>query len=694
MTIKGDAHVTINGVKYLLAEDIDGHYVHDIPALDTQEQAIQGDETKKQANTRRLKWAMSDWVGGEGNRVLYEDEPNVYDYAVGMNTRIPGQVTVKPKRAMQSANITTGDVTAPIRLTGAIGQLWYAGGTNVGVGDGDNAWTDKSPTLPTSHLITAVAGDHGRLYLTSWKAGNDKNDRLVFWTADGTTYQNLLASETINGTDTVETNKHGYFGMTIHNGKLFAWTGSKLFTYDISALSFDDSTTFLGADQHRKVYDSGDEVPYRVTTNKFWADVINCGTSVVMFAATAGRSVIYQAKAGVTRPIWECPAGFTVKSIAHSNGILYAFGTYSAAQSGGTPGHGCVYMLPLDTLRPIFLKWVRKTVDANLQMQVASSSFGNQVIGCAAHTGRMWVYDADYNGFSMLDDLGGNDGTSQELDHDPHSETGPASLVWANNAERIGDCISWGKYRVFAIYNPGSGASTRYQTLHYSNDEPAQRMTTATSLNWFLASPEHDFDYPDEQKIMLGFHVLFQVEDTGTTSGLLANQRIRVQYAMDKGQSPTWTTAATITSSTTPANSTLGRVFVDLTASTLKFFRLRWRVLLDNNATDGVKPPIVLDISPEVEVSAYDETFTLLLRIADENNRTRPAGRALKANIMRDTLVTLRKARTLVTFQDGYTYREPGRKQADLKVVVDGVRDVVNRNAEGVMRVQLRVIPV
>lgn len=688
--LKGGGHVSIGGVQYLLNEQPDGsHYVHNIPGLFSHEERVEGDSPKLQPRVERLVWSMSDWVNGEGNRVFYQNDEATYDYAVGINTRIPGQFTVRPKRDHQSADITTGDVTAPIRLTGAIGQLWYAGGTNVGVGDGDNAWTNKDPTLPASHLITAIAGDHERLYLTSWKGGGGAaNDRLMFWTADGSTYRNLLVSETINGTDTAESSKHGYFGLALHNGRLFAWTGSKLFSYDVFNLSTDSSTTTLSSDQYRKVYDSGDDVTKKVTTNQFWADIVNCGQSVVFFAATPGRSVLYQYKQGVARPIWECPVGFTVKSIAHANGVIFACGTFSAGTSGGTPGHGVLYALPLDNMRPIRLKWVRKTVDTNLQMQVASSSFGDQILVCAAHTGRIFVYDAEYNGFSMLDDLGGNDSTNQET----AKEAGTATLTFVNNAERIGDIISWGKYRVAAIYSP-SGAATRYQTLHYYNDEPGQRQTTATNMNWFINSPEHDFEYPDQQKVLLGFHVQFQVEDTNTTSGLLANQQIRIQYALDKGQSPSWTTAATITSATTPSG-TLGRVFVDLTSSTKRFFRLRWRAIVDNNNTAGVKPPIVLGVTAEAELSAYEETFDLELRIKDMTAQTRVSSKSPKANIQRDTLIAARKARNIVDFVDGYIYREFGRTASSQKVFIDSVKDSISRNGEGVMKVRLRVVPV
>src|SRR5574341_1455860 len=105
MTTAGDAHVSINGVKYLLDEGTPDHYVHEIPGdfpHDSASIAIQGTQ-QLQTNRHRLLWAMSDWVGGEGNRVYYSDDPGVYDYSVALNTRIPGQFTARPKRDTQSA---------------------------------------------------------------------------------------------------------------------------------------------------------------------------------------------------------------------------------------------------------------------------------------------------------------------------------------------------------------------------------------------------------------------------------------------------------------------------------------------------------------------------------------------------------------------------------------------------------------
>lgn len=692
MTVRGDGHVSINGVRYLLDEGTPKHYVHKLPGILAHDERIMGTDDKRQAHVERLTWDITDWSGGEGNRVYYEDQPAVYDYGVGVNTRIPGQVGPRPKRDRttftHSATNTT-DTGAYVRLFSGVGKLWLFANDKVGNGDGDNSWADKSPaSLPTSHFITAAAADNENVYITSRKAGAASNDRLVGYSVDsGTTWRNMTTSEALNSASTVESSKNGYFGMAMHHGKLFAWTGRKLFTYDVANLT---GSNALSSDQFRKVFDTGSEPGGKPEANTAWADVVDCGNAVAFFQSTPGNTQVYLYKQGVARPIWTKP-GFTCKGISYNSGLIYLTGTFSAASSGGTPGHGAMYAIPLNNLSEIFLKWVRKTIDSNLQMQVANSSYGNQMMVCAAHTGRLWIYDLDYNSLSMLDDIG--DELVDKATQETANQAG-GTLVFANGDHRIGDVYSFGKFRIVAIYRPGTNATT-CQTLHYYNDEPAQRVTTATSLNYHADSPEHDFGYPNDLKALLGFRVSFWPEGA-TTSGLVVDQRIRVQYALDDGPSPTFTTAATITSSTTPVNSTLGKVTIDLTSSTLKFTRLRVRILVDNtsNASAGtVKPPIVWAVTAESELLAYDEMYDLVLRIKDEENQTRRTNPKSKASLQRDVLVTAKKNRSFVAFIDGYLYREKGRVAATQTVMIDDLEDVIDRNAEGIMRVRLRVVP-
>ena len=705
--IKGAGHVLLNTKKYLLDESIEGHYVHRMPSVFMRDGRIQGAIDKKNAADKRLQWSMSDWVGGEGNRVFYEDYPNVYDYGINTNPRIPGQVTSRPKRWRATVAVASTDATTRQhygRFFDAGGSLYYGVDLKLykatdGAAGVAATWANVAPTLEATNAFTAGCGDHENLYVSWWKddGSGASAERLTGYSVDdGTTWRNLTTSETIDGTDTGEASKNAFFGMTIHDGRLFAWTGRRLFTYDVANLT---GSNALAADQYRKVYDVGAEPAGRVFGNVFWADIVDCGTSVCFFQSVIGRTMVYQYKGGVTRPIWTKP-GFTTKSIAYNGGNLYIAGTFSAGSGSSNPGHGAIYMIPLDSMREVFLKWVRKTVDTDLQMQVANGGAGDRVHFCAAHTGRIWTYDGDYNGFSMLDDLVGNNGSTQ-LTAAESDDGGGGTMAFTTNDHRISDVFAWGPFVYIGIYRPATSSETVNQILAYPNDEPAQRAKIAidaelASPSCFLISPEHDFEFPNDVKLLLGFHVSFLVEDTATTSGLLANQEIRVQYALDDGQNPTWVTAGSTLISTTslPTGGAQGRLYIALTSSALKFFRLRWRVIVGNNATNGVRCPIVYDVTPEAELCSLEEFYDLILRMKDETAQTRVSERGKKSNLLRDELISLRRDKTVFAFVDGYRYREAGRTATSVQVFIEELEDVIQRNAEGSMAVRLRVVPI
>lgn len=703
--IKGSGHVTLDGTKYLLDESAGGHYVHRIPGIFAHDEQLIGAPDKRTARIKRLTWDMSDWSGGEGNRVFYEDYPNVYDYGIGTNPRIPGQLTSRPKRYRATVAVSSTDATTRShygRFFDGGGKLYYFVDNKIykatdGAGGLPATWSNVAPTMEATNAFSAACGDSNNLYASAWKddgAGLTAERTTMYSTDNGTTWRNITTSETIDGTDSGEAGRNAFFGMVIHDGRLLAWTGRRLFTYDVANLT---GSNALASDQYRKVYDTGAEPGGRVFGNVFWADIVDCGTSVCFFQSVPGRTMVYMYKGGVSRPIWTKP-GFTTKSITYNSGTLYIAGTFDAGAGSSNPGHGAIYAIPLDSLREIFLKWVRKTVDSNLQMQVAASGHGDRVLFCAALTGRIWVYDAEYNGLSALDTLVGNDGSTQ-LTAAEADDAGGGTLAFTSNSHKISDVFTWGPFTYVGVYRPDTSSETVNQILAYMNDEPAQRAkiavnATASSPSYFLISPESDFGYPNDAKLLLGFHVAFTVEGA-TTSGLLANQQIRIQYALDGGSSPSWTTAATLLSSTAlPSGGVRGRLYIDLTSSSIKFFRLRWRAVVGNSETAGVQSPIVLDVSPEAELLAYDEYYDLTLRIKDEQGQTRISNRAIKSNLLRDKLVTLRRSKTVFAFVDGYIYREVGRAAASQQVFIEDLVDVVERNAEGAMQVRLRVVPI
>ena len=541
MTIKGGSHVSLNGVKYLIDESADGHYVHKIPGLFARQDvsSVIGEPTKRRSDIKRITWSTSDWSGGEGNRVFYDDQMNVYDYGVNVDTRIPGQFTGRPKRFQTTvargtdsqAGATTGTITRSHygRFFDGGGKLYYFVDNKIFQATDGSAglpatWASVSPTMESTSAFTTACGDNEFIFASAWKddgTATSAERTTMYSINDGTTWRNLTTSETINGTDTGVASANAYFGMVVFDGRLYTWTGRKLNSFDIKVLT---GSNAIGSGQSRQIFDSGAEPDGRVFGDTFWADIVDCGTSICFFASSVGRTMVYQMSGdGVSRPLWS-KIGFTTKSLAFNNGTLYIAGTFSAGAGSGNPGHGAIYEIPLDTLSEHFLKWVRKTTDSNLEMQVASASVADRVTFCAAKTGRVFVYDADFNSLSLLDDLAGNDSSTALTAQEANDVGTGGAMEFTSSDHRIGDVYSWGPHLYTSIYRPATSGESVDAILAYANDEPTQRMklaadATAASPSMFVISPEHDMGYPADAKLLLGFHVSFVAEGATMSFG-------------------------------------------------------------------------------------------------------------------------------------------------------------------------------
>ena len=161
--IKGSGHVTLDGTKYLLDESAGGHYVHRIPGIFAHDEQLIGAPDKRTARIKRLTWDMSDWSGGEGNRVFYEDYPNVYDYGIGTNPRIPGQLTSRPKRYRATVAISSTDATTRShygRFFDGGGKLYYFVDNKIykatdGAGGLPATWSNVAPSCSADPMIGA-----------------------------------------------------------------------------------------------------------------------------------------------------------------------------------------------------------------------------------------------------------------------------------------------------------------------------------------------------------------------------------------------------------------------------------------------------------------------------------------------------------------------------------------------------------
>lgn len=637
MPLPSGAHVQIGSDTFFLAEDMEDHYVHNVEGLFAPKQAVSGSPGKEQLKSDILLWSMTDWSGGEGNRVYYPDDPFVYHYAEGLNGRIRGQLTGRPART--KTDVTYADRRHRPTLVVADSALWLAGSTTLAYTTDGTSWTAK--TSGVSNLITAAAGDHEYLYYTDW-VSTASGTRILRRVNVGGAAADVVASAT---------GKAPYAGMAVMNGRLYAWTGRKVFEHDIF------ESVPLASDKVRKVYDTGvDPASSNVFGTAWWGDIVATENSVVFWYSTVGQSNVYEYKNGVGRPIWQPPYGFTVKSAVYQNGIVFFTGHWGGS---GIIGPGVAYALPLDSRRPIFLGYMRKDL-ANLQMQETAQSYGAQALFCAAWTGRIFVYDAEMDAFSLLDDL-----------------VTDSQITFTDNEYRIGDVATYGKYRIAAVYHPDAGsAGTTIQLLAYEDDEPANR---EDNVNATLYMGRWDYDFPFDRKTLIGVHVAFDP--------LVTNQSITVSYSLD-GNSYVDLTAIT----SAHADNSKGRVFIPVstTSATKKFWEMKWKVNLSGGAS-SVLTPILKAVTWEAKLSSREELWSLLVRVKDEQSNTRVAGRRAKGQTIRDWLITSARNNDVVTFKDAYT--ESGRQSGDsYSVTIDRAEDVITEAGEGVMRVLLRKV--
>lgn len=674
------AHVKIGTYEYMLDEGVENHYDHRFEYGSPEEAEIAGDPGARTLRKNKLFWSITDWTGGEGNAVWYKDDPSTYDYGDTLNPRIPGQITGRPKRFSRTLAAGTDDGDRRVYLEAARGMVWLCGGERAYYSaDFGNSWTLATGTgLTAGDKITATAGDETWLYVaqgisTHLEVRRIKDDANIAGTSDAVIVRRSAADGD---------NFNRYIGMTIMGGRLYGWTGGKLWEIDIkegASLDIDD--------EYRKVGDTGANLDYDEygggAPGAWFGDVTSSENSVIAFQASDGITHVYEFKGGGFREMWRLPYGFTGKGIVVQNSVVYISGYYVGV-SGQTSveAYGALYAMPLKTKEEVFVGWFRKNQMETMHMREAANSYGYQIMVAGANRGRVMIYDAEFDGISMLDDY----------DAGRYPPEG-----WDSTNSKIGDMLTFGIRRFVAFYEPGTAAADDWHVQMYEVDEPSLRSVAGAISNSDVASIDledtwtsgnYDFGFPMDPKSISGFYVTFKVEEPSAVtspSGLLVNQRITVEYSLDGAA---FVTAGTISSATTP-DVCRGRKFITVTGSP-KFINAKIRVTLDNNGSTTVQQPILYSVTMEAEQQARNEYWELVLRVKDEpNTNARPLNRKYSGSKIRDYLEDLMTNKTAVTFLDGYRYR--GRKEYTTHdVIIEEWQDRITKLGEGSCRVLLR----
>lgn len=653
MPLQGGYDIKLGDYSLMLDQSDGEGYSHYFVSEAVGRREIAGEIDGETAQEDHILFSYTDWSGGEGNRVWYPDEPTKFEFAEAMNPRIPGQLTGRPDR--DSVSVTVTDAGERPYFTMGQGRLWVACDQTLRYSADQGAtWTNQTTELglAAGFKVTALVGNHEGVYVAARSATNRILRKVVVGTGS-----DVVASH-------ASTNP--WVGLSIMGGKLYGWTGRKLFEFDIA----ETLPLVLNATPgYRKVYDTGADVPYAdfggSAAGSWWADIRNSENSVIFFVGMEGTTTVYEYRFGRGVPLWDpMPFGMTTKSMRVQGGIVY-FGGHWSGESVPTGGFGCMYAFSLRTLEPLHIGWFRKSQALNLQMQEMANSYGEQILISAAKSGKVFVYDKDYDAISLLDDLAlGSD-------------------------DKIGDMITVGQKRLVAVYSPqAAGTPTSITVYRYASDEPDDREDTG-SLSHSLTEGDYDAGFPHEKKLLFGFHVTFKP--------LLANQRITVLYEADAAGS--YTSAGVITSAT--PGSADGRVYLSVAGSNEKFYRLKVKKTLDNNSTSGVKQPILYGISPDVKVVRKAEYWDLKIRIKNETQeRGRPLSRAILAEQIRDFITTAAALETSVTFLDGARYASKPSLFSTHTVVIEEVKDDIartgnrqDRSAEGTCFVRLKAVP-
>lgn len=655
MPIQGGYDIQIDSFRFML-DETESSYRHYLQSTEIEGEVV-GEQRKRTVDPSRLIWVNGDWSGGEGQRIYYTDDPTTYDYAEALNGRIPGEITGRPLR--ETVTIATDDKRKKCYLAIAAGVLWMGSNTTLKYSTDKGAnWTDATTALGATRQITAMCGSPDALFVATGNATNQQIDRVKRTSAGVVAVANVQANAA----------RSTFSGLAMLQGRLYGWSGRRLYEYDIAAGTL---PLTLNKD-YRKVYDTGGDIDYAdfggSLAGSWWGSIENAESSLIFWVGTEGQTEIYEWDGVAAFPLWKVPFGTTGKSLKVQDGEAFLAGHWSG-ESSATGGFGDLRALNLSSRGDRFVGWFRKVAGQNLQMQEMANSYGHQILVAAALLGKIFVYDKDYNSISMLDDLA-YDGAG---------------------TNKIGDMVTFGRYRMSASYEPAAGAGGGNITFHrWQSDEPADRESVG-SLSHSQFSPTWDYGFPFDTKTLSGFHVMFEP--------LLANQRITMSYSLDGAA---YVATTVITSAT--AGSSSGRVFVPVAtgANDPKFSRLKCKLAVDNNSTSGVKQPIVYAYSPEVSLLNYDEIWDLVVRVKDEHQqRGRPTDRAMNGSWIRDNLETLATQKKIVTFKDGSRYADKPNHSSTHTVRVVSVSDAIirtgnekDRSAEGTCTVRLKAIPI
>jgi hypothetical protein len=621
MPLASGADVGIGAYEFMLATDDDDEgYEWMLENLYGDEAEIEGTEGKKTANKNILFWGYDNWIGGDGLRYWDPDQKERW-WSGNANPRIPGAITATPTRS-QATTITTAGSPPQAFFSIASGRVWYLADEGGWYSTDGTTWTentDVATELPANYNITAVASDGDKVYI----AASDGSSNAI-WTVDS----DSAVSDFWNGSSSF----NSVTAMAIRDQYLYAWTGAWLLRFDTQAATIPITATHTQAAVFKpRALGGGASAS---------SDMVTADNTVVFMRSTVGETTLFEYKLDPStnklagRTFWNMPTGFTGRKLCYSSGIIYVIGDYN--DKVGLWGYSNV------NRQPLFLGYVGEANSVN-SVRCMAPSYGAQILlgvenGTSAY---VYVYDAEEDAFSQLDERTiAADGTLHAV-------------------------ITYKNRRLSAA---AATTSSKINRWILDTDTPAG--------TWEWTSSAHDFGYPQDEKVLLGFHV---VADPSIAAGT-----IDLDYQID--ETGTWVDSGTDTA----AGSKHTYMTISDGSSTVKFRTLRFRM----NGSSGAR---CFSVYARAYINSKQEVWRLKLDLRNEPGTTRkPSNRASAALKLRDNLRTLATAGNVVTFKDG-TRKRRKSSTADTgytshTVLVEFPKSSVDSGREGTCEVILRSV--
>ncbi len=571
-----------------------------------QQSIIGATEGAKTANPFILVWTVDDFSGGAETKFFNPDISTSYWYGE-VNPRVAGQLRPTPDVASvdktQTATLTS---THEVFFVGVAGKLWMGCGRDVWYSS-DNGVTfsqhNSTALFGANFIINGMTDDGNYVWVTASDGTTRKMFRIDSTTASTTAVSDVTTAIRATGLGRIE-------------GKVYAWTGGHLYEYDSQATL---PITHLSAPSYdvpsNIVHQPHASTPAGTYGTDFFSGITSTDTSVVYFLASSGRTLVYEYKYNAAtntfagRKIWEPPQGFTATHITCSMGVIYLLGTYGADVS--------LLSMSLQNRDPQILTFIGlvygSEAAATLNTRFLTGSYGASVFlgadnGTTVYT---FMYDAEMDALSEVDQV----------------------TIASKGTPRSG--FTSGNKRIMATH-PATSTTLTVRTWKDDN-------APSTSGTWQWVSPAQSFDYPYDEKLLMGIQV---IQDPAQASGV-----VQVEFQLDENGVWLATDYAGATM-TTAAGTKYTNFQISDDNPARKFYYLRLRLTGSGNAR-------LLNVTPRAYINSFQEKWVLRLRIDDEvadlNSRT--TGRATDAQTLYSYIRTLVATKSPVYFRDGLRYR-------------------------------------